>query len=374
VPPACAGALPRSVAAAVAGALGVLPSSVLLRGAAAASAAGGLAVDLVVQVPSPQQQAGAPSFAAVAAAARSTLASALSTRLGGAANAGCAAAMSSVLALTAAQQSSSLLASAAVASAALTAPAGLDGALALAGSKRPLTGTDESVLKSSALTDGTGAWSVQTAAARSTSSMRQSVLSAAKARLAAFFARFGLSLSEAAGIGAGACALLIIGAVLARRRWLQQSQLALKRRRASLVARKPVLVLGKASAKGGADGSAELAFENPLLRQQSVRGRSARAQSARLVLPPTPGALAAAVRAGRTSTKAASGRGRATLGAIGLPPPAPRRAPVEGEEGEGGDAAKGAHAGRRFAAAPLVAGSGGAALRRDDTAGGPTAP
>ena len=324
VPSACAGALPRSVAAAVAGALGVLPSFVLLRGTATTMAAGGLAVDLVVQVPSAQQQAGAPSFAAVASAASSTLASALSTRLGSAADASCAVAVTSVLALSAAQQSSSSLASAAVSSAALTAPASLDGALALARSKRPLTGADESVLSSSALTDGTGAWSVQTAAARSTSSMRQSVFSAAKARLAAFFARFGLSLSQAAGIGAGVCLFLVAGVLLARRRWLQQRQLALTRRRTSL-AHKQVLVLGAAKA------GAAIAFDNPLL-QRPREGRLQRAGgSVRFVLPPTPAAQAAAVRAARTSSKASSGRGRALVGALGLPVPAD----IAGRQGKG---------------------------------------
>ena len=232
----------------------------------------------------------------------------------------------------------------------------------LARSKRPLTGADESVLKTSALTDGTGAWSVQTAAARSTSSMRQSVFAAAKARLASFFARFGLSLSEAAGIGAGVCVFLIVSAVLARRRWLYHRQLALERTRASL--RKQVLVIG---AVKGAPAGATVAFDNPLL-QRPREGRLKRAAgSVRHVLPPTPAAHSAARRAGRTTTTAASGRGRATLGALGLPPPAPRRAPdaiqyrgeVEEEEGEEEKAAaprghaKHSH---RFAAAPLVAG------------------
>jgi len=181
--------------------------------------------------------------------------------------------------------------------------------------------------------------------------MRQSVFAAAKARFASFFARFGLSLSQAAGIGAGVCVFIAVGAVLVRRRWLQQRQLALERRRASL-ASKQVLVIGSAKS---VPAGANVAFENPLpQRPHEGRVLSSSTTTAHATM--------------RTSTKVVVGRGRTRLGALGLPPPATRRAPdvieyrveeeEEDEEEEENAAAARGHArhSHRFAAAPLVAG------------------
>jgi E3 ubiquitin-protein ligase RGLG len=216
---------------------------------AGSGAGASLSTSLLVQVPSAALQAGAPTFAAARAAAQATLASAVSAALGG-----CAVSVSGVLALSAALQSSAAQAAAA----AVMVPLSLAPALAEVDSQRPLTGADESMLKASALSDGTASWAASTASARSTTTMR---LSAITRRVSAFLAQFGLTLPEAAGIGAGALVVLVAAGVLMRRRRLQlEQQLVLAAAESSARRRK--------AAKAAGD-----VFDNPMMAARG-RGRS----------------------------------------------------------------------------------------------------
>jgi hypothetical protein len=113
---------------------------------------------------------------------------------------------------------------------------------------------------------------------------------------------------------------------------------------------------GRGTGIGGtnsSDASVTAAINNPMM--QLSRSKRAGA-SVRFVLPPTPAALAATLRDARTSTKAAPGRGRATLGALGLP------APAQPQLGEGKATDNVAGRNERFTAEPLstpeVAGRG----------------
>jgi hypothetical protein len=91
----------------------------------------------------------------------------------------------------------------------------------------------------------------------------------------------------------------------------------------------------------GSDADALAATTNPMI--QLSRSKRAGA-SVRFVLPPAPASLAVTHRDARTSTKAASGRGRATLGALGLPVPALQQSAREGH---------------RFTAEPIGTGNAG---------------
>jgi hypothetical protein len=93
----------------------------------------------------------------------------------------------------------------------------------------------------------------------------------------------------------------------------------------------------------GSDADAFAATTNPMIQLSCSKRAGA---SVRFVLPPTPASLAVTNRDARTSTKAAPGRGRATLGALGLPAPAPQQS-ARGGEGSA----------LRFTAEPISTGS-----------------
>jgi hypothetical protein len=133
-----------------------------------------------------------------------------------------------------------------------------------------------------------------------------------------------------------------------------------------------------------AAGSDAGAFTNNPMVQRSRTLRAG--TSVRFVLPPAQPSVAAVVHASRSSTssaaalnaprtssRAASGRGRATLGALGLPAPAPQhQAP---STGEGENAANGSLTRRstsRFAAEPLGTGSVASAAGTGATESEPT--